>query len=127
MSHRDEWSQMLEQTKESVDMDEREARIARISSDPKPKYQEPVQKPYPMAELHNIICFDEENGNISMPEASEQYGQPHKIGGVLASDRKHVPLGWIRIPPKGTSVETIKNEYPDLYEHLKEIKKLETF
>lgn len=122
----DQWSQMLEETQKVSDIDEREARIMRISSDPKPEYREPVKKDYPTTELHNIICVDEENANFSMPEANDHYGSPHKIGGVMASDRLHVPLGWIKYPPKGTPVETIKDEYPELYEKLKE-QKVEKF
>jgi hypothetical protein len=124
--HTDVWSQMLEDTHQASDIDEREAKIARISSDPRPEYAAPVKRDYPTTELHNIICVDAENANLSMPEAEEKYNSPHKVGGVLASDRLDVPLGWIKPPARGTSIETIKETYPSLYEALKE-KKVEKF
>lgn len=54
-----------------------------------------------------------------MPEADLLYATPHKVGGVLVSDRLEVPKGWIKKPANGTSIETIKAEYPALYEVMK--------
>jgi hypothetical protein len=117
------WANFLDQASQAADIDEREARIMRISSDPRPQYKEPVQKNYPQTEMHNIICVDEENANLSMPEASERGPDyEHKLGGVLASDRKEVPYGWIKKPPTGTPIESIKEQYPELYDVLVEKK-----
>lgn len=134
MSNYADWHQALKKTEEKSDFEARqeaedkEAKIARISSDPRPEYREPVKKDYPTTEMHYILCVDEENANLSMPEAEEIYGQPHKLGGLLLSDRLHVPLGWIKAPPKGTPFEAIKDDYPLVYEALVERnKKVTTF
>lgn len=122
MSGGDDWAQSLEEAESASDFDERQARIERISSDPKPEYSEPVKKPYRQTEMHYILCVDEENANLSMPEAMDLYGQPHRLGNLLITDRFETPLGWIKSPGRGVSIEVIKGEYPEVYNRLVEKK-----
>ncbi len=117
-----EWTQSLQSAQEKSDFDERQAKIDRISSDPKPYYAPPVKKPYVTTEPHYIMVVDEEWANLSLPEAEELYNEPHKLGNLLLSDRKEVPHGWIKTPQKGTSIDAIKDEYPGVYEVLVEKK-----
>lgn len=132
MSDYGDWSRALKKTEASSDFEKRiseesaEDRIARISSNPKAAYSEPVKKNYPVTEMHYIICADVDNANMSMPEAEEIYGQPHKLGGLLLTDRLHDPFGWYRFKP-GASIETIKELFPELYVHLRDVEKRDTF
>lgn len=121
-----EWKARLEQTTKLSDYDERQAKIARISSDPKPQWSVEPTRDYPTTEKHYIICVDEEKANESLPDAAKIYGEPHKLGGYLVSDRRELPLGWFKALPRGTSIEQIKETEPVLYNFFKE-KKIETF
>lgn len=127
MSSQDQWGEQLEQANLAADFSERAAKRD-IMSDPKAQYSPPPVRNYPTTENHRIICVDEENGNLSMPEAEELYGTDarHKIGGITVSDRLHCPMGWIVYPRAGTLIESIKDAYPELYEKYTE-KKIEKF
>jgi len=122
MANYSDWTQALKKVESVSDFDERQAKIERISADPKPQYSPPPVRSYKTTELHYIMCVDEENANLSMPEADLQYNTPHKVGGVMVTDRFETPLGWIKSPPKGTSVDTVKDTYPELYAALVEKK-----
>lgn len=119
MSEETDWEAQLKKTQTISDFDEREARTMRIMSDPAPKWEAPVKKDYPQTELHYIMCYDELDANISMPEAAEKYNSPHKIGGILASDRLNTPKGWFRTPRRGTPIEAIEDVFPAVFEALK--------
>lgn len=121
-----DFEKMLEKTTSLTTYAQREERMNKLLSDPKPEYQAPAKKDYPTTELHYIIVIDEDFANESMPEASKVYGSPHKIGGVLVSDRLELPLGFIKQPAKGTPISVVKDDYPALYEYLVS-KKVENF
>jgi hypothetical protein len=117
----EQWLEKYKATLKKSDLSERlneskDERIARITSDPKPQWRADAPKNYPTTEKHFIIVVDADEANASMPEADLLYQTPHKVGGVLVSDRAEIPKGWIKKPANGTSIETIKKEYPALYE-----------
>lgn len=122
----EQWRARLEQTTKLSDIDERQAKIDRISSDPKPQWQPEPKRAYETTEKHYIVCVDAEKANVSLPDASTLYNEPHKFGAFLVSDRKELPDGWFKTPPRGTSVEAIKDAQPALYTFMKE-KKIENF
>lgn len=122
-----EWRAKLESTTKVSDFDERQKKIERISSDPKPQWSAEPARDYPTTEKHYIICVKAEQANESLPEAKkigEEYA--HRFGAYLVSDRLELPVGWFRALPRGTSIEKIKEEQPALYEYFKE-KKIEKF
>lgn len=110
-----EFEAMLAKTTSQTSYAEREERTNKLLSDPKPEYAPPVKKNYPTTEFHYIVCVDADFANESLPEAARDYGSPHKVGGILVSDRLELPMGFIQAPKKGTSIETIKDDYPELY------------
>lgn len=121
----EQWLEKYKATLKKSDLSERlseskEERINRITSDPKPQWRADSVKPYPTTEKHFIIVVNEDEANASMPEADLIYQTPHKVGGVLVSDRAEVPKGWIKKPANGMSIETIKKEYPALYQVMSE-------
>lgn len=118
----DVWKKMIAEGNIDPSRESKEERTARITSDPAPKWKDEPVRNYPTVEKHYIICVDEAAANQSMPEAFLDYGEPHKVGGVLVSDRKEIPAGWIKMPPKGTPVDSIKKSYPALYDALTEKK-----
>lgn len=121
-----EWKARLEQTTKLSDFEERQAKIERISSDPKPQWLAEPVRDYATTEKHYVICIDEKKANESLPDASKIYGAPHVFGRYLVSDRKELPAGWFKAPPRGTSIDTIKDEQPALFTFMQE-KKLERF
>lgn len=121
----EQWLEKYKATLKKSDLSDRlseskEERIARISSDPKPKWRAEEPKPYATTGKHYIVAVDADEANASMPEADLLYGTPHQVGGFLVSDRLEVPKGWIKKPANGTSIETIKDQYPALYSVMKE-------
>lgn len=104
-----------------------EEKIDRISKDPAPQWAREEAKPYPTTHKHYIMCVDEEAANISMPDAATLYQSPHKLGGILISDRLEVPEGWFKCPPQGTPITAIKDTQPELYAFLAEEKKVTNF
>lgn len=126
-----DWEAQLAKTTSLVDYEKRaeeqEAKIARISKDPAPQWAKEEPKPYPTTEKHYIMCSDEEAANESLPDAKNLYGQPHKLGGVLISDRAELPKGWIKTPPRGTPIDVIKDSHPPLYYYLANEKKVTNF
>lgn len=121
-----EWKARLEKVTKISDYEERQAKIDRISRDPKPEWSAEPARDYPTTEKHYIICVDEEKANESMPDAAKLYNEPHKFGGYLVSDRKNLPEGWFKALPRGTSTEVIKDVEPKLFNFFKE-KKIGTF
>lgn len=116
----EQWLEKYKATLKKSDLQDRmseskEERLSRITSDPKPQWRAEEPRDYPATEKHFIIVVNAEEANESMPEASLKYNSPHKVGGVLVSDRLNVPKGWIKKPANGTSIETIKEIYPELY------------
>lgn len=122
-----QWEARLKQTTEVSDFDKRQEKINRITKDPAPQWAADPVREYETTEKHYIVCIDETLANQSLPEAKEKYGEPHKFGGVLVSDRKELPEGFFKSPPRGTPIDTIKDTQPALYTFLKEEKKVDRF
>ena len=97
----EQWLEKYKATLKKSDLSDRlneskEERIARISSDPKPKWRAEEPKPYATTGKHYIVAVDADEANASMPEADLLYATPHQVGGFLVSDRLEVPKGWIK-------------------------------
>lgn len=122
-----QWEARLKQTTQVSDFDERQAKIERISRDPAPQWSAEPKRDYETTEKHYIICIDEEKANESLPDAKSKYGEPHKFGNYLVSDRLHLPDGWFKAPPRGTPIDTIEGTHPELHSFLKEVKKVDKF
>lgn len=117
----EQWLEKFKQTQKKSDLSDRmnetkEEREARISSDPAPQWRAEAPKPYQPVFKHYILCVDEEKANFSLPEAETLHMQPHELGAVLVSDRPFIPEGWIKMPARGTPIETIEKTYPAVYE-----------
>ena len=95
-------------------------RTMKILKDPKP-YQRPPEapKPYKTTAQHYIVCVDAEKANESEPRALKEYGQAHKIGGFLVTDKLETPEGWIKAPERGSPISVIEKTYPVLFDILK--------
>lgn len=119
MMTREEWAAEFDKTQARSDINDREAKIARISSDPAPKWREEPAREYPTTEKHYIICIDKDKANASLPDAEKIYGIPHEFGAFLISDRAQLPEGWIKAPLRGTPLTAIQTEHPELYSFLK--------
>ena len=104
----------------------REEKIAAITRDPKPQWALPPVRSYITTHLHYIICVDGDLANASMPESLNTYGVAHVPGNFLASDRLVPPPGFDKVPPKGSSIETIREKHPEAYEALR-LKKVTNF
>lgn len=118
---------LLTKANSMSDVTEREAKTLRIMSDPAPQYSPDPIRDYPTTEKHYIMVEDEEKANASMPDALKIYGVSHKLGGVLISDRLNIPDGFIKMPPRGSSIEQIKDISPTLFNFLANEKKVANF
>jgi hypothetical protein len=65
-----------------------------------------------------MIVADEKAANESMPEASRDFGRPHRMGGFLFV-KGDVPRGFVIAPDKGTSIEVFRDNHKELYEFYK--------
>lgn len=120
MMTREEWEKEFDKTQAVSDIDEREAKIKRISSDPAPQWREEAPKDYPTVEKHFLFVINEREANESLPEARDKYGSPHEIGRFLVSDRRDIPKGFAKKLKRGTPIEEIKDQYPEVYAYWKE-------
>lgn len=122
-----DWSEQAAKADGLIDFGDKFQKTARIMSDPKPKFRDEPIRDYAVAEKHFILCVDEKKANKSIPIPDGYVDEQgiklrHELGGFLVSDRKVVPPGWMKAPPKGTSIEVLKSKYPKVYEKFLEKK-----